>query len=200
MIDQTFEQPPLTHKFPNINWQPDQNRFQILLVKAGFAKISSLSIYPPYKEIPGQDDLVADGKANMQKVMGTVDELRYLGFAVDFHHDDQGAAQIIFANKMVDINEYEKSRLSDKLSDENQGQVFGIPKTAIEAYPNEVFKMNNLPPEVADNPLSELLPFLLSKNHYKEEWNEFVGQANKAAVAHPNLIKSLQLSQFFNLV
>jgi hypothetical protein len=189
------EATPNANEYPLLNWQEAQTRFQLVLVKAGLCKVSSISIYPPFIN-DGTDEL-KPGEIEQAKVDNTVNELVRLGFRARSSVTDDGSALIEFANTEAELQEIEKLRQENNYDSQTQGDIYGIPQTAIEAFPHNVFSPNEIPKEITSNPLSELLPFLPSKEHYASEWRAFITQATSAASDNPELIHTLNLQQYF---
>lgn len=181
-------------KLPRLNWQGDYARFQIVLVKAGLQRVSSLSIYPEYID-DGSDEL--KGEVNDQQVSETVKELEFLGFASTHYSTEDTSVTIDFANNEVDLTEYEELLSQNLLDSQTQGAIFGIPQTAIDAFPDDIISLKEIPSEILNDPLGKLLPFRLSKEHWAEEWETFKKLARRAASSHPELLKTLNLQAYF---
>ncbi|MDO8610947.1 MAG: hypothetical protein Q7R95_10485 [bacterium] len=181
-------------ELPKLKWQGDYARFQIVLVKAGLQRVSSLSIYPEYIDDGSE---VLKGEINDQQVLETIQELEYLGFESTHYPTVDTSVTIDFANNKFDLSEYEKLLSLRLLDSKTQGAIFGIPQTAIDAFPDDVISLKEIPSEILNDPLGELLPFRLSKANWTEEWETFKKQAQHAASNYPELIKALNLQKYF---
>lgn len=148
-----------------LNRTPEQWKLKVLFVKAGYARAGDFIIEPPYKLIG--KSLIRDGMHNVKEAKELESELLSLGFKVQYITDSDSNGRIYYANSEEDLTNLIKSEKSDFIT---MSRLYGIPETAIQAYPDNLLDYKQVPEEIKNNPLYETLPFLLSKNHFMEEW------------------------------
>jgi hypothetical protein len=78
--------------------------------------------------------------------------------------------------------------------DDAVGRSFGFPETAVAAFSDDSLRSESLPDEIKTNGLNDYLPFFLSRDHSREEWQWFIGQLKQAQVQYPSLVQEFGLS------
>lgn len=82
---------------------------------------------------------------------------------------------------------------------ERYGRLSGIPQTAIRAYAADIALTEaQLPQDIVDHPYYAVSLFLLSPDHYREEWEQFVGNVHRIGREFPTLAAKLDLTAIIN--
>jgi len=182
--------------FPKLNWQPAQSRFKVMCVLAGVATIGEVGIHPTYNYSENLKDAWPDDYHDLHHALETVDELRYLGLAVDYRNDENNVGEIAFALKEKDLLEYTKMYENKTYDNKQFGNFFGIPETAVKAWPNRRLRREQTPEYISKDPLSKLLYFVLSQKNYEVEWKNFTNMANQVLNSNVKLAKDLNLGSY----
>lgn len=186
----------VTEVFPRLNWQPAQSRFKVMCVLAGVATIGEVSVNPTYYYSQTKRNAWSAGYHDLQHAMETVDELRYLGLAVDYKNDENGVGGISFALKEKDLEEYSKMYETKTYDHKQFGKFYGIPETAVKAWPNRRLRSEQTPEYISKDPLSKLIYFVLSQKNYVTEWENFTRMAKSVLESNPKLAKDFNLGGY----
>lgn len=186
----------VTEVFPRLNWQPAQSRFKVMCVLAGVATIGEVSVSPTYYYSQTKRNAWSAGYHDLQHAMETVDELRYLGLAVDYRNDKNGEGQISFALREADLEAYSKMYETKTYDHKQFGKFYGIPETAVKAWPNKRLRHEQTPEYIEKDPLNNLIYFVLSQKNYKKEWEDFTNMANLVLASNLKLAKDFNLNSY----
>ena len=183
-------------EFPVLSSFDEQWRLKFLLVKAGIHPAGEIDFEPTM--------IIRSGKIDRAKSHDTrlansaVEELKRLGLAVNYITDEDSIGRIFFSNKVGDL---EKLMTARRLMDEHlMGEMYGIPLTAVNAYPDNILSEQEIPEEIRNHPLYNSLMFAPSKTHYLAEWLEFVDQIQSVAQSMPKFVKKLELQMLIDQV
>lgn len=173
---------------PTLSNEPKQWRLKTLLVKASFAKIGGFALEPPFKVVDRK--AYYEGTHDAQEAKNIIKELKVIGFETSYITTEDGVGRITFANNMSDLETYNSHTDADA---QEMGRLYGFPETAIKAYPDQLIKPKDLPQAIQENPLFDLIPFLMSKSNFQEEWDGYVAEVKAAKEKLPDLARDLKL-------
>ena len=165
-----------------------QARFKILYVKAGFAKAGHILLGQR-----GRDDELAKQIS---------DELLSLGMVSSTEVASNNHIYINYSDNKKDFDDFisASNQVAGDISQTHRvnGKFYGTPQTAIDGHANDTqFQYYDLPKDILENPISRLIHYSMSKEHYKQEWKSYLENAKATAAKFPDLIKKFELSRFF---
>ena len=123
-----------------------------------------------------------------------VQELKSMELESSWYRDGDIGGRVSFAKNKVDLDLLRS--VTDQTSDEKQGQIYGIPETAIKAYP-DVMPDSQLPQDITKHPLFAAIPFMPSRANFRQEWNEYVHKATQVRTVMPTLVQQLDLEHLY---
>ena len=179
---------PINKEFEAINTLPDQTKFKILYVKAGFAKVGQIGL-----EKTNYDN----GESKT-----TTSELLSLGLVSKTVIGLDNHIFINYSSNQKDLDDYEKDLTAARKDTKEihlvNGKYFGTPQTAVDAYTGSTqISYFDFPQDILDNPISKLIHYSMSKVNFAEEWKNYVQNANRVAQKYPELIQKLNLGEYF---
>ncbi len=172
--------------FEAIRQYPEQSRFKVIFVKAGYAKVGEFTLGPKWKY--------------EERATNTASELASLGLHTDVSVNSRGYMVVNYSASKEDLESFLKpGDDSDKnMHHRNVASYFGTPETAVEGYVNDTYITDaETPDDIKNHPLFEIIHFAMSKAHFRKEWNEYLKKANAAAKKFPDLVEDFGLSDFF---
>lgn len=145
------------------------------------------------------DDIFADPKNSAVSKI-----LEGLGLKVSMVEElvgEQRFVRLYYAKSQASLDKLieimQKSWSKDR--DLELGHIYGFPETAIESFPDGSIEKENLPDTIRNHRyFHNFLGFRLSKNHYQEEWQEFVEMIDGLGRDYPQETKAFELDSLIN--
>lgn len=187
-------------------WIGDQQAVNILFTLAGLAKGNDFLIgnqtRVTYTGDQKQETVEQSSEEDYQKLTAM---LQALGLQATYviDPDNLKLARIYYArtpDDLVEVQNIFSMPSGTKAAWDKFGEVYGFPRTAIEAFPDQLATESDLPEEIRTSRFyTQVLPFRLSKNHYQEEWTTFLKNFKMITQRYPHLVKDFtKLKQDIN--
>lgn len=173
------------YKYESIKLFPEQSRFKVIYVKAGFAQGGEFIIDQSFAE---------DGHAE-----GLYSDLEDLGFFTKTY--------FVYGDILIDycfdrgvLNKFKQTVNSDDHTEYhiNSARHYGIPESALKSYLEDSGVDDlDLPKSITKHPLFDTIHYKMSKANYLAEWKDYVTKATQAAAMYPELVVAFKLEDLF---
>ncbi len=174
----------------------EQRKLQILFILAGLKKGDDFNLQAMTDNLFEQDTREKEVK-NIEQVLielglklktenSTIPQFPDVkNYTINFALDQQNLEELIAL-------QHRHPRYSPEW-EQAYGTFYGFPKTAIDAYPDNGLRGDELPDYIKQHPYRTLLPFVTSKDNVESEWKGFVTQVETAKIKQPQIISKLGL-------